>query len=64
MSAYTACLCLTTMALQPLYTGRNVRPAYHLRYGWTGWPTVGTSFPVGLDDVVKQVAELWENDGL
>jgi REP element-mobilizing transposase RayT len=52
------------MALLPLYTGRNVDPAYHLRYGWTGWPTVGTLFPAGLGEVVKQAAELWEKDGL
>ncbi len=52
------------MALQPLYTGQNVHPAYQLRYGWTGWPTVGTSFPAGVGNVVKQAAELWEKDGL
>jgi REP element-mobilizing transposase RayT len=52
------------MSPQPLYTGRNVHPAYCLRYGWTGWPTVGASFPAGLGEVVKQVAELWEGDGL
>jgi REP element-mobilizing transposase RayT len=53
-----------TMTLEPLYTGRNVHPAYQLRYGWTGWPTLGTSFPAELGDVVKQVAESWEKDGL
>jgi REP element-mobilizing transposase RayT len=55
---------MATMALQPLYNGRNVRPAYCLRYGWTGWPTAGTSLPRELGNVVVQLAELWEEDGL
>jgi REP element-mobilizing transposase RayT len=52
------------MGLQPLYTGLNVQPAFCLRYGWTGWPAIGASFPPGLGDVVIQAAELWEGDGL
>ncbi len=52
------------MPLQPLYDGRNLRPAYHLRYGWTGWPTANTSLPPCLSDVARQTSEQWETDGL
>jgi REP element-mobilizing transposase RayT len=52
------------MQPQPLYDGRNLRPAYQLRYGWTGWPTGNTSLPTELSDVARQTAELWESDGL
>jgi REP element-mobilizing transposase RayT len=52
------------MALEPLYTGENVHPAYQLRFGWSGWPTAGTTFPAGLRTVVNELGELWENDGM
>jgi len=49
---------VTPMQPQPLYDGRNLRPAYQLRYGWTGWPTGNTSLPTELSDVARQTAEL------
>jgi REP element-mobilizing transposase RayT len=52
------------MPLEPLYNGCNLRPAYQLRFGWTGWPTAGTSFPEDLGNVAHQTALLWEDDGL
>jgi hypothetical protein len=39
------------MLLQPLYEPADLRTAYQLRYGWTGWPSK-TLFPV---DVVASV---------
>jgi REP element-mobilizing transposase RayT len=52
------------MPPEPLYDGRNLCPAYQLRYGWTGWPTGGTSFPTELHNIARGTAELWESDGL
>lgn len=52
------------MPPQPLYHGRGVRPAYQLRYGWTGWPTVNTRLPADLNTVAQDTADLWEADGL
>lgn len=34
--------------------------AFHLRYGWTAWPSTGTSFPTKIAWPV----EAWETDGL
>ena len=52
------------MSLTPLYDGRNVTPAYQLRYGWTGWPTPGRRFPQELPDILPELAGAWESDGL
>lgn len=51
---------------QPLYSGRNITPAYQLRYSWTGWPspkdsTFPASPPPGL---LSSLTSLWEADGL
>jgi hypothetical protein len=27
------------MTLQPFYSGKDLNPAYDLRYSWTGWPS-------------------------
>jgi REP element-mobilizing transposase RayT len=48
--------------LTPLYTPLSVpRPAYHLRYTWSGWPSTGV-FPLlpPFDELTQQ----WETDGL
>jgi REP element-mobilizing transposase RayT len=50
--------------LQPLYTARNLHPAYSLRYDWTGWPTEGTALPPATADVARANAPTWEPDGL
>lgn len=46
------------------YTGHNLRPAYILRYDWTGWPTYGTRLPPQTVAVARDTAPLWEQDGL
>lgn len=51
------------MPPQPLYTPATLRePAFHLRYGWTGWiadrPSVDLAILFGLIDPI------WETDGL
>jgi REP element-mobilizing transposase RayT len=48
----------------PQYDGRNIEPAFQLRYGWTGWPSPGCQFPPELPDLLPQVASVWETDGL
>ena len=52
------------MPLTALYDGRNVEPAYQLRYGWTGWPSPGQQFPAQLPHLLPQLAVAWEADGL
>jgi REP element-mobilizing transposase RayT len=49
---------------QPLYTARNLRPAFHLRYDWTGWPTDGTTIPHDTASVAHAAAHAWQADGL
>jgi len=48
-----------------LYNSGNVpSPAYHLRYTWTGWPSVG-SFPAEpTESFFEALAEAWEEDGI
>ncbi len=48
----------------PLYSSRNLRPAFALRYDWTGWPAAGTFFPPTLADEARATAPAWEADGL
>ena len=52
------------MSLTPLYDGRNVQPAYQLRYGWTGWPSPGKEFPSDLQDLLPDLRAAWEAEGL
>ena len=47
-----------------MYTGHNVRPAYCLRYAWTGWPSAGSAFPESVTSLMREVASGWEADGL
>ena len=52
------------MKPEPFYTGRNLNPAYSLRYAWAGWPS-GTCFQGLADDqILKHLGESWEADGL
>jgi hypothetical protein len=34
----------------PIYSYEHLKPAFHLRYTWTGWPTSGTQFPPRPDE--------------
>ena len=55
---------IQTMKPAPLYNGKNLTPAYHLRYTWTGWLSQ-CSFPeISLDGLLDQTKPLWEQDGL
>src|SRR4051812_4772268 len=52
------------MPPEPLYRPADLRPAYQLRYSWSGWPSRGP-FPADLlARVVPGVAPEWEGDGL
>ena len=48
---------------QPMYDPSHAKPAYHLRYTWTGWPSESpfAQTPVHLLDDIKQ---MWETDGI
>jgi len=49
----------------PLYTYQDIRPAFHLRYTWTGWPTEGTHFPSQPDDAFfHELDTAWMTDNL
>ncbi len=49
------------MQSQPLYRS-NVKPAFELRYSWTGWPS-RPPFPADAS-VLDGITGLWEKDGL
>ncbi len=52
------------MLPEPLYRAADLRPAYQLRYGWTGWPSKAP-FPTDLlAQVLPDIAPEWEQDGL
>ena len=52
------------MPPEPLYRPADLRPAYQLRYGWTGWPSTAP-FPTDLlARVLPAIAPEWEKDGL
>lgn len=52
------------MRPEPLYRPAELRPAYQLRYGWTGWPSQGVFPGDVLARVLPDVAPEWEQDGL
>ncbi len=52
------------MGPQPLYEPGAVTPCYKLRYGWTGWPTVGTRFPDKMESLLAVPSADWERDHL
>ena len=51
-------------AIETLYTAHNLRPTFVLHYDWTGWPTAGTLLPPQSVAVAREIAPLWEKDGL
>ncbi len=52
------------MTPEPLYRPEELRPAYQLRYGWTGWPS-RAAFPTDvIARVLPDIAPEWEKDGL
>jgi REP element-mobilizing transposase RayT len=52
------------MLLQPIYRPTELRPAFQLRYGWTGWPSK-TSFPTDvIARILPDIAAEWEKDGI
>jgi len=52
------------MLPEPLYRPADLRPAYQLRYSWTGWPSKAP-FPGDLlTRVLPDIAPEWEKDGL
>jgi hypothetical protein len=52
------------MSPQALYSAAMLRPAYQLRYGWTGWPSNGMFSVTPIDRVLPHAAPEWEKDGL
>ncbi|MFV2066497.1 MAG: transposase [Pirellulales bacterium] len=50
---------------KPIYRRDNLNsPAFHLRYGWTGWPSSGL-FPEPLpESAMGELSQDWEADGL
>lgn len=50
------------MTPQPLYEAGAVTPCYRLRYGWTGWPTMGTRFPDAMAGRPAVPTADWEGD--
>ena len=52
------------MSAEPLYRAAELRCAYQLRYGWTGWPS-HSPFPMDvLARALPAVAPAWEKDGI
>jgi REP element-mobilizing transposase RayT len=52
------------MSVQPIYTPAMLRPAFQLRYGWTGWPSRGDFSPALIESLIPKIAAEWEKDGL
>jgi REP element-mobilizing transposase RayT len=52
------------MLPEPLYRPADMRPAYQLRYGWTGWPSRARLPTYLLAQVLPSIASEWEQDGL
>jgi REP element-mobilizing transposase RayT len=52
------------MRPEPCYQAEELRPAYQLRYGWTGWPSWAPFSAALLAEVLPEIAPEWEADGL
>jgi hypothetical protein len=50
------------MTPAPLYTADNLRPAYELRYGWTGWLGTGGLPSAAFDAAIATAACAWETE--
>jgi REP element-mobilizing transposase RayT len=49
--------------MEPLYKP-GVAPCAILRYAWTGWPALRTTFPAEMESLLSSPSEAWEDDGL
>jgi REP element-mobilizing transposase RayT len=49
------------MTPEPLYSAQDLKPAYELRYSWTGW-TRGDDTPA--IEVLEALQPLWDEDGM
>ena len=52
------------MQPRPLYQPDAASPCYKLRYGWVGWPSLGTRFPDAMESLLAAPAAAWERDHL
>jgi REP element-mobilizing transposase RayT len=52
------------MLPEPLYRPADLRPAYQLRYGWTGWPARAPLPTDFLARLLPDIAPEWDSDGL
>ncbi len=51
------------MQPQPRYTS-GIKPAYQLRYNWTGWPSSGSLPPLPSGEPWEAALAGWESDGV
>ncbi|WP_197171143.1 transposase [Novipirellula aureliae] len=51
------------MTLKPLYLPGNIKPAYRLRYGWTGWTSSG-DFPAIPSGGLAELSDAWKRDAM
>jgi REP element-mobilizing transposase RayT len=52
------------MPPEPSYRAADLRVAYQLRYGWTGWSSYTPFSPELLAQLLPDLAPEWEKDGL
>ena len=52
------------MTPQPFCLPGAITPCYKLRYGWTGWPTVGSRFPIEMERLLSAPRDAWERDDM
>src|SRR5688500_14944557 len=52
------------MPPEPLYRVDQQEPAYHLRYGWTCWPSARRFVDLPSSNLLSSIADGWESDGL
>ena len=52
------------MEPKPLYTANNLCPAYHLRYGWTAWPSAEPFPPAPPNGVIDGLSSTWKADSI
>ena len=51
------------MSLDPLYRSESLRPAFQLRYTWTGWlKSAWRHMPDAC--ILETIDPLWEQDGM
>jgi REP element-mobilizing transposase RayT len=52
------------MPPEPLYHADRQEPAYHLRYGWTCWPSGKRFINLPSPEILASLASDWDGDGL